>query len=245
MGQIEELRRAINKNGWRGIGMDIDHTICDSGPVWDVPMQQLCEKVARECGVSDEEIWRQWRNMNDAMYLTTGGVHPRKYHLMASKIAHDYNLDPGQTRQWAGEMRRKIYTAVPDLYPGTRETIATLKEAGLQQVFVTHAPPGLNKLRMKTWGFENTRVFSESTLRKKDYRVWAQVISSLNIFPWEMVAVGDSWPGDMQAARDAGIEARVWVKPKWEILRGDYAGEKVPTIEHIGQLVQAIIDCFG
>jgi len=242
---VEGLRRTVAKNNWRGIGVDIDHSICDSGPVWDAPMQQFCERVAWECGVSSAEVWGLWRNMNDDIYLTSGGVHPSKYHRMGMRIASKYGLDFERARQWVGEMRRQIYSAVPELYPKTRETLAILREVGLLRIFVTHAPVGLTSMRLRTWGFEEIPAFSESTLRQKDGATWVNAVAKLGLKPQEMIAVGDSWPGDIEAAGKAGITARVWIRPKWKILEGKCKKEEVPTIEDIGQLVQAIIDNFG
>jgi hypothetical protein len=51
--------------------------------------------------------------------------------------------------------------------------------------------------------------------------------------------------GSIRGAGEAGIETLVWVKPKWDEYAKGNVPEGILKIEHIGQLVEALIANFG
>jgi hypothetical protein len=68
-------------------------------------------------------------------------------------------------------------------------------------------------------------------------------VTGMGITGLQAVAVDDNL-SSIEAAGEAGIKDRVWMKPKWrEFTVGNQEG--IVKIEHMGQLVEALITRFG
>ncbi len=135
-----------------------------------------------------------------------------------------------------------IYLGIPPLIPEAVETMGICEQAGMKIGLVTHSPRGRIDRMVKGWGLDGkVPAFTESTLKRKGPEVWLRAVAGLGIVRSEAVAVDDNL-GSIRAAREAGIETLVWVKPKWDEYAKGNVPEGILKIEHIGQLVRSF-DC--
>src|SRR3990172_2824192 len=86
------------------------------------------------------------------IFLDTVGVHPRKYGMVAQRIAQEYRLDEQKARRAMKMAVGMIYLAVPPLYPETGDVLEMARDVELRTVFVTHSPRGRIRRMMTVWG---------------------------------------------------------------------------------------------
>ena len=243
---VEKLMSVREKRRLKAVLFDADFTLADSGPLWNGGFQYLAKKIAKEIGTDELELMTYIKAENQRLFQEMG-AHPSKYWQVALRVAERYGLDPERVREWNKTAVGKIYLKAPKLYPGSKQVVGELSQAGFATAIVSHVPEGLSRIRMKEWGWEEMPAFPTTTLKDKGPEAYLRAVAGLSIRPEEAMVVGDSVKGDMAAALEAGIRHRIWVRPTWNpFLDGDKSVlEGVPEIERIGQLAGAIIKHFG
>lgn len=230
----------------KGILLDLDDTI--------IAFDELTEKCWR---MTAKEFAAQSRNL--------GIVDLER--VITSKAKWFWS-DKERHREWRGDLvssRRKIVSlALKDcgvddvefanriadrysemkeemlyVFPGAKETIMKLREAGYKLALVTNGSSSSQRHKIEKFGltelFDNVLIEGEQKVGKPETEIYVRAIEALGISPGEAWMVGDNLEWDVIAPQSIGIMG-VWINP---LNRPNYLHEKpyltisrLPEIEH-------------
>jgi putative hydrolase of the HAD superfamily len=119
------------------------------------------------------------------------------------------------------------------LFPETRETLAALKEQGLQLGIISNFDSRiydvLEALDIRPF-FDAVTISSEAGFAKPHPEIFQAAIRALNVPIWRALFIGDSLMDDVEAGSAAGLAAVL-------IDRADhYVGVPYPRIRHLGEV---------
>lgn len=114
-----------------------------------------------------------------------------------------------------------MYVSSPRLLPGAKETVAVFREASSKLGLVTHADYGWTMLKLKRSGFESVfdHIQVVDQYKNKAAEDWVKAIEALGVKPEDVLVIGDSVKGDIQAAYAAGVRHLIALPSPWEKYR--------------------------
>lgn len=242
MNQTERLGGIFHRYGIKAGVFDIDDTLTPSSrKVWEPAHNFIAQELS---GMSDRPIdivralLEEFNNR-----LSYESVHPRKYAIVAGLLAKDLELDPKIVAETIKTARRMIYWATPDLYEEAREVMNDFGDLGLELAVLSHSAYARVSRIVNSWKLPKpVKGFGWSMFKNKGPEAWQYVFEQMGIQSNQAVAVDDNLKS-IQAAKKLGVEMAVWIRPVWSVYDGEAEG--IPTIDHIRDMVPALISHFG
>ena len=125
------------------------------------------------------------------------------------------------------------------------ETLETFSKSTVRLGLVTHANQEwtnfkLNGLNLRRF-FEQVHIVHEDN--HKTPEEWRAAIDHFGVEPYKAMVVGDNVKGDIQAAREIGVEKLVWIDHGrgWSLYRLGDVPEGTITVNGVNELIDALI----
>jgi len=240
----KELGSALDRGKITTVIVDADDTIQNSSKLlWGPAFKFFSARVAEGTGKNKGWVLRRTRQINNEIFRRDEwGVHPGKYHEVAVRIADEMKYDPEKSWKLMKITMAMIYLAQIPLMRGAEKTIKTIQKTDRKVAVLSHSPQGRLELMRQGWNVENIEIFGWTTRQRKGQEAWAKAMKGMGATGREAIAVDDNL-SSVLAAKLAGIETAVWIKPVWKEYAEGNAQDLI-MIDRIGQLVPALISHF-
>jgi putative hydrolase of the HAD superfamily len=219
---------------------DFDDTLIDTNLVFRNQVAAFFDFAASNIPNLDTSGFeRRFRELENIAFDLIG-VSDSHWHYIIDALVQEH----GDSIQNGVTIFDEIYTSVPNIFDGVKETLEVCRSAGLRIGLVTHAGSDWTKLKIEGHGlqdyFEEVISIDPKIYKHKGSEHWRDAIQIFNVDPKHTLVVGDSLNGDVNAARNAGVQKLVWILNQWnKSVIGDLPDD-VHKIDKIGDLVEAL-----
>ena len=247
VGQAEclVLRERMQEVGVRAVLFDLDDTLfktyfTEGRRIYKVALEAKLgyELVEKEFMA---EWYGQWRELKK-----THGVHPRFHRQISEVMAAKYGFEPlpDDLEAAYGDMCEVIYKTVPEEMPGTKETVAALKEAEIGVYVVTHAEEDWTELKLSNWQGVFDGVHCVDVNNHKDAAAWAEALEEFGLSPAEVAVVGDNVEADIEPMARLGVRYKFRMSASWGPTSQPLPAETW-EIDNLYQIVEFFLDGKG
>lgn len=192
---------------------DLDNTLWDFTVNSCVAMKQTLEQNEILSKLSSfDEFFQVYEKINQSLW---SDYHSRKItkHLLIVERFSRSLLEFGiSDLDWADLNRQYLENMAlqTGLFPGTPETLQTLKDRGYQMHIITNGFREVQRSKLANCGLAGffTKVFiSEEIQTTKPHRqIFEHALKSTNASKKKSIMIGDSWETDIEGALEFGID---------------------------------------
>lgn len=195
--------------------------------------------------LTKEQIFAILMEINDKAYATHS-VNPNRWDFVVTKLDEHFGTTSSQIFSRGLPIIAQIYETSPQIFPESEKVLQIFLAAGFRLALITHAGQEWTKLKLETTKldrfFNDTNTFVVSHDEFKNSRHWKEVIEKLGTPAHRIIAVGDNVKGDIQAAREAGVEKLVWLPGQWSVYNdGEIPQGTITVNSGIGQIIYALL----
>src|SRR3989338_9597486 len=148
----------------------------------------------------------------------------------------------------ASDRMARVYGEdIPDVFPGARETVAALRDSGINLVLATHASPEWTRIKLGGTGlagcFKGVVCFD---VRQPKANQWRSHFPILERDPTRVLVIGDNYWGDIFPAVSLGARG-AWINGDQAFSVDSSTGDgrdfsdRVITAHSVGDVVEAIL----
>ncbi|MCQ9370252.1 HAD family phosphatase [Corynebacterium sp. 35RC1] len=230
MDTASHLPKDPASNGFRAVLWDMDGTLIDSEPLWEIATYEMSEAMGR-------------RITPELRERTVGGSFLNTATICAEHAGITLNDELLQ------HYRRTMFARVQDLLitrgkfvPGVEQLLRKLQEAGVPNAVVTNTPRELAMPVLEHLGTQYFSVFmcgDDVPQGKPDPMIYERAAAALGVAPGECLAVEDSTTG-MTAAVGAGclvlaspLATQIRPDGVQDFPQGSYCGVEVGDLEDV------------
>lgn len=239
----EQLREFRLKNGLKVALFDLDDTLINTTPIFDQQTRKFAESCLTKLNSEREtidSILASFENERDLLFQVHKFNPTKLWPALAQSLGSKYSIDLAECIN----ILEEIYTIKPQLQPGAIETLEAFTAAGFRMGMVTHAKEEwtnfkLEAVGLKPW-FDIIKTVPVDEFKSAVH--WKEALAEFEVAPKEALAVGDSVVGDMQAAREAGINFLIHVPPGMRYYGKGSLPEGAHTSLGIGNVVDVLLN---
>jgi len=244
------LREFLSVHKIKGVLFDFDDTLIFTSEIFRYYMRQFSSNLISECpNLNFKGFLNFLEDTNNNSYKNHA-VNPKRWLNVINTISQRLNFDGDKYKFLLHEYDKtimQIYRTVPRIIPGAKETVYQFSCAGMQTALITHADEVWTQFKLSATGFDNffppNRVFVVDQDKHKGPEDWLCAVRSMGLLPEEIIAFGDSLPGDIRAAKSIGVSVCVWLPSEWVMYNDGNVPEGVITVEEgIGHAIEKLIE---
>lgn len=227
----------------RLILFDFDDTLCKTVPVFVRFLDECFDFFASRIPSFSRDQWKEKIEAINNLAFEEFGVNPNRWKYVVETATVGLNVGE-EIKAQAEELLMKIYQTVPEIIPGTIETVDFIGKCGIKMAIVTHANVEWTKRKLKWlkldnyFAMENVFIVNENQHKTKDS--WQEALKYFQIKPENCMIVGDSPRADILPAEELEIKCRVLVRDpdaiRWSI-HDRQVKEDTIIIKNIGDLL--------
>lgn len=237
------LKEWATKNGIRAVLFDLDDTLVGTSPVIRELEERYVQYVAsQQPELSPKDVLTTLRK-EDASVFASHSVSKARWSALAHRLVDTYGKNTEETFHQGLAIFMSLYSIVPPLLPGATDTVSELRCIAEKMGVVTHADEYWTAMKLHRTGlstfFDHVHIVPDDG--HKDSNHWKQAIEALGVKPEEVLVIGDSIRGDIQAAHEAGVKHLVLVPSQWAPYGSGTLPDGVLAVSGIGKTVDALI----
>jgi len=215
---VEQTKEKLRTMGVEGLLLDLDDTLIYTGEIFTGCMAEYVDVVCAETGIDRVSFGEDLRNYNDSEYRRFG-VSPDRWNVVIELLAQKYE-PAGESIRDRLSILKKIYTTVPRLRPGARETLEIVSCLNIRLALVTHASVEWTNWKMEATGLLNyfDAIVIADVMDSKKADHWKKAAELIGIDPVRCLAVGDNLKGDVINAASLGMKTALLNSP-WGVYR--------------------------
>lgn len=191
--------------GIEGWAVDVDDTLCATGPQFKNKMFQACRLMSENHGLDLGLCQTTLQEVNDECYITHY-VNPLRWETVMEMVAGKLGLS-GETRDEALGILMEIYDTPLQLFPDAEEFLAFLTKIQFPRIAVTHADPDWTRKKIEWLGlyqyFDPKDIYVVDMDRPKEWKgSFLKSARRASLYG----GIGDSKRSDARPAYEAGVE---------------------------------------
>lgn len=229
---VDALHEWLTENGIQAVLFDFDDTLLDTNTYINEHKARYVDYISDRLPEIPHENIRRELDAADYDVFSTHSVSKGRWdgaiRLMIEKFP---GVDPAIFTDGAPHLHA-MYVSAPQLIPGAKDTVMNFRRAIHKIGLVTHADYGWTMLKLKRTGLEGVfdHVEVVDQCRNKEAGDWVRAAEALGVSPDQVLVIGDSVKGDMEAAHRAGVVHLVSLPSPWEKYReGDLPEGAIPA----------------
>lgn len=216
---------------------DLDDTIYNQID----PFQQSIEKNFDFEGIAIEQLYIAFRKHSDELFYLeiNGQMSMADMHIARIQKALE-EFDISISREEAEQFQKdyQYFQYHIEVTSDMKQTLDYCVEKGIRIGIITNGPlehqrSKLKQLEIEKWiPAENIFISSEVEIAKPDIRLFELVEEKMNVVKENMYYIGDSYPNDIIASKEAGWKA-IWINRRGiqpEVVKHDYVVDKNSTL---------------
>lgn len=241
--RVAELTRWATDNGIKAVLFDLDDTLISTSPVIrDLEERYVKYVASQQPELSPQHVLDTLRDA-DASVFASHSVSKARWSALAHRLVDTYGAHTEETFHRGLAIFMSLYSTVPPLLPGAVDTVSALRCAVGKMGVVTHADEYWTEVKLHKTGlstfFDHVHIVPDDGHKNSDH--WRQAIASLGVKPHEVLVIGDSIRGDIQAAAEAGVRHLVLVPSMWAPYGSGTLPDGVIAVTGIDKTVDALI----
>jgi len=242
--RVSALTRWAESNGIKAVLFDLDDTLISTSPVIrDLEERYVKYVASQQPELSPQHVLDTLRQV-DASVFASHSVSKARWSALAHKLVETYGAQTEETFHQGLAIFMSLYSTIPPLLPGAVDTVSALRCAVGKMGVVTHADEYWTQMKLHKTGlstfFDHVQVVPDNDHKNGEH--WRQAIEALGVKPEEVLVIGDSIRGDIQAAAEAGVRHLVLVPSMWSPYGNGELPEGVITLTGIDKTVDALIN---
>ncbi|MBI5019621.1 HAD family hydrolase [Candidatus Gottesmanbacteria bacterium] len=215
--RVTELTRWAADNGIKAVLFDLDDTLVSTSPVIrDLEERYVKYVASQQPSLSPQQVLETLRN-EDASVFASHSVSKARWSALAHKLVDVYGSETEETFHQGLAIFMSLYSTIPPLLPGAVDTVSALKCAVGKMGVVTHADEYWTTMKLHKTGlstyFDHVHIVPDDGHKSSEH--WKKAIDALGVEPHEVLVIGDSIRGDIQAAAGVGVKNLVLVPSQW------------------------------
>lgn len=241
--RVTELTEWANTNGIKAVLFDLDDTLVSTSPVIRELEERYVKYVAsQQPELSPQHVLETLRQA-DASVFASHSVSKARWSALAHKLVDTYGAQTEETFHQGLAIFMSLYSTIPPLLPGAIDTVSALRCAVGKMGVVTHADEYWTQMKLHKTGlstfFDHVHIVPDDDHKNVEH--WRQAIEALGVKPNEVLVIGDSIRGDIQAASEAGVQHLVLVPSMWSPYGSGALPEGVINVAGIDKTIDALI----
>lgn len=241
--RVTELTRWAAENNIKAVLFDLDDTLVSTSPVIrDLEERYVKYVASQQPALSPQDVLATLRNA-DASVFASHSVSKARWSALAHKLVDVYGVQTEETFHQGLAIFMSLYSTVPPLLPGAVDTVSALRCAVGKMGVVTHADEYWTAMKLHKTGlstfFDHVHIVPDDGHKNSEH--WRQAIEVLGVKPDEVLVIGDSIRGDIQAAAEAGVRHLVLVPSMWAPYGDGKLPDGVTVVTGIDKTVDALL----
>lgn len=192
---------------------DLDNTLWDFTTNAKVALLQTLQDLHYLDHISSfEDYFLVYEEINDSLWVDYRAKKVTKQFLIVERFSRSLSSFNITNQDWE-EINRYYLQCMgkqTGLYPGTRETLETLKGKGYQMNIITNGFKEVQYSKLQNSGIASyfNRVFVSEELQmvKPHRQIFEHALKSTNASKKKSIMIGDSWEIDIEGAASFGMD---------------------------------------
>lgn len=231
----------INKHNIKLILFDFDDTLIDTSKIFLDQIDLFINFGGEKISNLDLNAFRlRYKELEDKNFKERGVSITTWIHIV-NELASEH----GEVLLEGIEIFNEIYRILPDIYDGVKETLELCRKTGVKMGLVTHA--GLEWTRFKMEGhdlgkyFDHVKAIDPEKIKYKSANEWREEVEFFGVDAMNVLVVGDSIHGDIEAAQEAGVGHVAWIPSKVRWHKDDKTPTGVYVINGVRNLIPTLV----
>lgn len=195
----------IRKNRIKAAIWDFDDFLIDTHKVFDEQIGAFHDYcVNRVPNLGKDDHVARFKGIHNTVYDKMG-VSPRSWKIIIDELSSEYGVPLQDGLAFFDD----IYTILPPMFEGVKETLEVFQSIGIKQGMLTLAGESWTDYKVDGHGlrpfFDRIKALDPEIHKHKTSEDWAAEVAAFGLKPEEVITGGDNINGDVRAAWNAGV----------------------------------------